>query len=955
MKTPLNTLLVLPRVKLGLGIAMISLLSFLHLQATTITGRVSDATSGSYLPGALVTVEGTGKSAVASDQGSFTISGLEPGTYRIRVSYLGYGSITESVNVGASGVSNVDIELGTGREIEELEALVIDGSAESRSRALQQKMSANNILEVISADRAGSLPDRNVADALSRVSGISLDVDGGEGRFVSIRGVEPNLNNVTFNGSTMAPPSVAGRTGRAMPLDIIAASQISEIEVVKSVTPDMDAQSLGGSINIKTVSAFDREQRFIFGAAEFGENLMLNKDISQFDLTMGDVFGPNREFGVAIMASYSERPFANTTLESEWEIEDGAGMLQTIVRDDDQGRRARLGLNLNLEYRPAGEDGDTRIYFRGLYNDFDQISSFTGLNTIARSDPISVTPDATVFNRVRWNITKQRQIREQEIVNLSLGGSHKFDNLTIELDVTYSESTEDVPENNSIQFRSDVNTPAGVVFQTSRFLPTFEDHGQLAANLNDIAHRRFRLEDSLVEEETWSPSIDLQYDFDDFMGNGWSGFFRAGFKYTDRDRFVDDNSVRPVGDLTVGDMNAAGPGVPFFDNQFFNPVTISFDRSFAFLDANPDLFEIDPSESISNSIEDDFDVTEEILALYAMINLDITPRLNIMAGFRYEDTDVELGAFEFREGDGIEPVAIPRSGEFSYDNWHPNFQAKYKLTDLQQVRFAFTSTIGRPAYEDASPISSLEFEILDDPVNSNFPLDGELETGNPTLDPFEAINIDLSYEFFLRSGGVLSVGLFYKDIDNPIFEFSEIRRDVVFDDLSFETLDVTETRNADSGEIKGIELNAQIPFSTFLPAESFLAAFGVDVNATFMDSEVNVFDREDENLPLFRQPDEVYNAALYYQRGGLDIRIAYNHKSESLWEISGNADEDIWSGDRHFYDLQASYRINPNFQIMANWKNITNETLERTFGQRDLNYTSTIFGSEIRVGTRFNF
>ena len=203
---------------------------------------------------------------------------------------------------------------------------------------------------------------------------------------------------------------------------------------------------------------------------------------------------------------------------------------------------------------------------------------------------------------------------------------------------------------------------------------------------------------------------------------------------------------------------------------------------------------------------------------------------------------------------------------------------------------------------------------------------------------------------------MLTAGIFQKEIDNPIYQFSSVDRDTIYNDLAFESIFRTQTRNADSASISGIELNAQLPFTTFFTSSNFLDGFGIDANATFISSDVKVFDREDEDLPFFKQPAEIINLAFYYQKYNFSARVAYNWQAESLDELDGNADEDRWDEDRKYLDIQASYKLNDTFTVYANWQNVYEDNKERTYGRKSGRIRrAEFYGSNLRVGTRFNF
>ncbi|MCZ6671933.1 MAG: TonB-dependent receptor [Verrucomicrobia bacterium] len=623
-----------------------------NLSAGDIEGFIRDSNTGRYLPGVEIEVSGTGRSAVTKRDGSYRISDVPSGNYTVVFRFIGYDSVSGSVNVPASGSATLSMEIGL--EFVELATFKVEGYREGRVLALQQKRTANNIMDIISADSVGSLPDRNVAEALARIPGISLDVDSGEGRFVSIRGIEPNFNNVTLDGVTLANPSVGGRQGRSMPLDVVGSGQVYQIEVIKTVTPDMDGNALGGTINIKSISAFDQPGEFLFGKLEIGDNSDVSGTLVDADLTWGNTFNDGK-VGVALSLHYSDRPYISHEIQANFDEEGGKFFPSAFETNPAEGDRERRGLNYNIEFHP---DDDTEFYIRGIYNTFTQDERQQEMQMNTRTDPIFVSPTVVEFTRMRFEQRDFKRSIKQTLFNITAGGSKKYDNLTVRSDVTYSFSEEDVPVIKSAQFRTgniDLKPEDGeqrFQMEFSGLYINFDDGGFRTDRMEEFGLRRFREEDSLVQEDTWTPRIDFEWDVADFMGK--RATIKTGAKFTSRDRFVNDNSQRPVNrSFNILDIAppAANSGFSMYGGRYVYPSTLDVDKAFEFLNANRSQFEIDPVESQSNSIEDDYDVSEDILALYIMATIQTTEDLSIIAGVRFEDTDATLKAFEFQEGE----------------------------------------------------------------------------------------------------------------------------------------------------------------------------------------------------------------------------------------------------------------------------------------------------------------
>ncbi len=946
-----RTALILRRTLLTIGVCV----SVLQVRATDLVGTVTDLSNQASLPGASVTIVENGRSAVTDATGRFHFDALAAGTYSLRVAYIGFDEKIATVTVPASGTTQTTIGLGEG--IMQLSEFRVEGYREGRSKALQQKRTAENIMDIISADSVGNLPDRNVADALSRLPGLSIDVEGGEGRWVTIRGIEPQLNNVTLNGATLATPDTDGRGGRAMPLDVVGSSQVSQIEVIKSVTPDMDGNALGGTINIKSGSAFDHNERLIRGSVEVGENNATSGSLYKVEGTFADRFGSKKDFGISASLHFSHRPFRADEIQGDFKTFNNQFYLETFELHPTEGERDRIGANLDLEYRP---EGGAQLYLRTIINSLSQEERQSQANFTLRRDPTFVTPTQVSVNRMRYDYRTAYRESEQYLFNITGGGSVKRGPLTLKGELTFSQAKEWNPVSINAQFRTGNVNQTNPLFTLGfdGFYPEF-DQSLPPANGALFPMRRLIDETRNIREDTWTPRFDVRWDSDRLLGSH-SGYLQAGVKYTHRDRFVDRESTRPnFEDETLASLGAADPGESLFDGRYRTNATVNVHRVFDFYRSNPDLFEVDPVDEATNEVEDDYDTQEKIQAVYLMGQIKLSDRLTLLGGARYEKTDATMKSFELRtEDDEIDGI-YPQSAEFGYDNFLPNLQARFQLADRRILRLAITGTIGRPRYEDTASQSILEYAPLVDPDNPAFPYTGTIDPiGNSDLQPYEALNFDLSFEQYLQKGGMVALAVFHKEIDNPIYSYRSTRDDYVYNGLGFETLELRSVRNADAGKVSGVEANAQLPFNSFL--DGWLGRFGIDLNASFIKSEATLNadpdNPRDLNIPFFRQPDRIYNAGFYYQGVRFSARVAYNYQSNSIREISDTPDFDIYRAEREQIDLQASFKLTERYRIYANWQNVTDEPTAETFGDRDDRIRrAQLFGWNAAAGIRFTF
>jgi len=939
----------------GFAAALFLSVGAAHVRAGDLVGLVIDSASRRALPGAVVTIAGSGRSVTTLPDGSFTLAGLPAGTYSIEVRYLGFDNKTTTVSVPTNGTETVEVRLGD--ETVVLDAFKVEGYREGRSRALQQKQNQTNISDIISADAIGNLPDRNVAEAVSRLPGVNLSLQQGEGRYVSIRGVEPNLNQVLIDGAVAAAPG-GTRLGRAVPLDTLGAGQVASIEVVKSVTPDLDANSLGGTLIIKTASPFDRKERFFSGSVGANYNESADKANLEARLSYSDIFGGGK-WGIAVGSSYDRRDYSN-----HW-IQAGGWNLRTINGSDvylpngfeikpEEGYQTRFGGNLTLEYRP---NKDTQFYLRPNYSTSKRFehtvevihSVDNAANRVTLLSPTRATFDGT---RTRTERRDFRGEREQELFSVSAGFKKVVGDFTIEPMVTLSKATEDRLYDNILAFRNSTGGTGPITLDWSSFEFSSVTVDPTIDVPSKYTLRRTREDYGIADEDTRTAKVDVTWSLDKTLGRNTS--VKSGFKYTERDRVTDLESRRlvPVGNWNLAALGTL-PSVSVYDGRFQSGFLIDHFPTFAYIRANPALTTPDPVDSAANSIEDDYQIDEYIYAAYAMGTMTFN-KFTLLSGLRWEKTDATIRAVEARFAGSTLLGRFPTSGSTSYDKLFPNVQGVYRFTDRLVGRVAVTRTIGRPAYEDARPLSNFRYDALGnaalDPVN--FPFSGTLSIGNPQLGPYDAQNYDVSLEWYVSGAGLLSVAYFRKEVDDPIYTYSETQERVRYNNIGLQTLGLTSRRNADQGEISGVEFNIYKPF-TFLPDP--FSGFGIDANYTLISSDLTIPTRMGEELPFFRQPESIVNVTLFYERGKFSGRIAWNRVDEQLYTLGSTVLGDIYLLPREQYDLQLRYRINDKFSIGASVRNLTREKEEYSYGIRQLVRSSRLLDRDYKVGLDFNF
>ena len=335
--------------------------------------------------------------------------------------------------------------------------IVVTGSRASRRNAVARKRDAPTIRDVVSSDQIGRLPDYNTAEAVQRLPGVTVETDQGEARYVIVRGVDPNLNQVTIDGNLVGVPEAEGRRTA---LDTIPSDLVAAIEVVKAVTPDYDANAVGGSINIVTPTAFDRAG----DTGSFTARGTYNDKSDRFGYGAAGLVAVKLDaadtFGVAVGGSYFKRFIESDLAEpiNYAVIAPGAIGAPGVTGPtayrfyDYRIMRERIGGILNIDWRP---NDDMRLYARTIYNEFTDEEDRNLFNfTFPRGTATVDSPTLVRFSRGQATREFRRNEQTQKLYNLSPGAELRFGDVSVDLNYTYSHAEEHTPVRNDIEFRS---------------------------------------------------------------------------------------------------------------------------------------------------------------------------------------------------------------------------------------------------------------------------------------------------------------------------------------------------------------------------------------------------------------------------------------------------------------------------------------------------------------------
>jgi len=813
----------------------------------------------------------------------------------------------------------------------DLDRIEVRAQLESQIRAVDLKRSSDAIEDAVSSDALGQYPDKNVAESLQRLPGISVTRDQGEGRFVVIRGLDANLNSVSIDGIAVGTPE---DSSRAAPLDVIPSDSTERLRVVKSPTPDMPGDAIGGAVLVESASAFDRDGRSLRGKIEASHQQLSGETSPKASFNYSEVFADT--FGIALGVNYQNRRFESDNTEVEYDNLDGDIDPQDVKPGDVtainlQSRkyeieRKRIGANLNMDWRP---NEYSKYYLRTLYSQFDDaetrqrvIYNFDDADMVATGTDqyrLDDLPADAIQKRMRYRTKKENTFAA------SLGGENKLTNAVVDYKIGYTRTEERVNDEMEARFELDADDMSGTLDQRSR-LPTYTLSSNDWMDNANYAFDRFVISPKQVNDEERSAQINVRFD-----GDNSSIKFGLLGRWRDRDVNVDESELRRGPDIDLASWTAADPehrhGVM---GQGMSSAAMR-----AYWAQNGSRYTARPQDVAGNaatSLEEDYTASEDIFASYAMGTWDIGA-LRIIGGVRVENTRFRAtgNSVELDDDDGytVSPVEANRS----YTNVLPGLHLRYDAADDWVLRASANKTVSRPSFGDISPRRAL---------NAG---DEALRLGNPQLDPYESKNIDLSVEKYIGSTGIVSLGLFHKSIDGYIVE-TVSQNDPVYDGL-----DVTRPINGRKATVRGAEFNWQQQLA-FLPG--VLDGLLAGASGTWLDTkfDAGIADREGEEFMLPRASKHVYSAHIGYEKYGLSTRLAAVYRSEYLDTVGAGRAFDIYVAPNTQLDFSLDYKFTPRISMYFEAQNLLDKPLELYQGTRSRTLQMEEYGRTYAVGLK---
>lgn len=883
--------------------------------AGRVEGTIKDEATKIPLEGAFISIEELNLKQESSRDGRFFFQEVPEGQYTLVAEYLGGTTYRKQIQVGEISLTKAQIEL-KGQGVEHIQVV---GQRGSLSKSLNRQRAANNLVSVLSADALGNFPDNNISEALQRVPGVSIERDQGEGRFVRIRGMAPDYNAVSMNGTRLPSPD---SNRRAVALDVVPSDLLQSIEVTKTLTPDMDADSLGGAIEVKSLSAFDRDDTYFNMSAEGSFDEMTESVNPKLAGSYSEIF--QEKLGVAIAASWYNRDFGSDNVETggKWSFDDPA-VLEKVEQRDYQINRERVGLGGNLDFRP---NDDNDLFLRTLYSSFVDTETRSA-NAIKWDD--GTLPDSP--NAAEATRSLKSREEDQSIISIVLGGESRFDTWTLNYQTSWSRGEADKPRYiGGSDFKGEFDD---VAYQDQSIPKITASEGFYSAD-------EYQLDNvEIAESNTVDTITSTKFD----LSKTWLVAERPvelkfGAKYSARVKenrediwIYEDFNEQGITDEQLS-MSQFSVAEPDYTIGRFGPS----------IAAAPvwDLVNSMDSAVAKNEIEsqiNDFNIDEDITAAYLMGYIDIDS-LRLLAGVRFEYTEMQSQGSGF---DGSKDEFFANNTDRDYQHWLPGFHLNYEWTDKTVVRASWTNTIVRPTFGQLAPGYLIEQD--DDELEASF--------GNPDLEALESMNWDASIEHYMGGLGVISTSVFYKDITNFIYEA----------DLGgygeYQDFDKAETYvNGDDADILGLELSYVQEFG-FMP-EGWSGLIFTS-NLTLSDSTAHISWQEDgeegRDIPLPSQSELTANASFGYENSYVSMRLSAAYKSKYLVEVSelDDADFDIHQDAHTQWDFVAKSFITEDITVYFKAINITDEPFYTYTGQSRYNAQYEEYGRTFQLGIQF--
>jgi TonB-dependent receptor len=896
-------------------------------QTAAIRGNVYDAISRDGLPGAYVAVNKTDLKRAANDKGNFEISGLAPGEYDVTIENIGYASITRHIVLHAGETFRLFAALNQNSKSLDEVTVVGRSDREQESGSRDREKYAVNITNVISSQAMARSPDINAANVLQRMSGITVQrSSGGDEAYAVIRGMEPRYNNTLVNGIKIASPD---SKNRFVQLDIIPSDILSSIEIHKSLTPDMEGDAIGGTVNMVVKDAPQAASFKMTGSIGYSQ-LFFDEKYIDFQKSGIQRLSPVQRHYPGYIPPASDFPRSNLDFQPRQApptgtfgfsytrrfMHDKIGVvLADNVQNQYYGNISSRANTTNVQDPTTLQTTDALRYldltnYRGYtqqlnnglvahidyaFSDRNRLSidNFYIYSYLAQS---RLSEDTTLLGTGRVGPgtgqvfpSDQSAVQRQHVENLKVAGQHVL-----------------VSKDNSRGLQTLSLDWAGVLSDAARHVPDLSSLGLDYLIKPDytrtVTHFDGVSQDWLNnDDKDYSGLVNLDYHK---KSKGQDLQLKAGGLYRTKTRYNNEDDYV----LHGFDTSAACYGCkPVWSNIYSVYLT-------ALNTTGTGTFNLN-----------NYKASEIVYAEYLMARYQ-TDKWEAGGGLRVENTSTD---WKIR----VQVQTAASSGNQTYQDFLPSAFLKLKLSAKQNLHFSYNRSISRPNYYELVPTGNLDIASSSE------------TSGNPFLLHSVADNFDLRYEIFPKGEQNLFLGVFYKNIKDPI-------------ELQVAGISGGNTDFALLNSPTATNYGAELAFT------QYWGKFGITGNYTYTHSAITSlkhhYDKTGTKVPIYEtrpmqgQTDHVVNLSLLYKdpRKGVFAQLAYGYQGKTLSQIQEIYQSDYYQRPMNTLAFSLEKDIHKHFTVFGKFNNLLN-TPSVQYVQKTLEVSRDVYRATYSIGFRY--
>jgi TonB-dependent receptor len=877
----------------------------------SLTGHVTDA-SHAVIQSAGVALT-PGSFTTTTDQlGNFSLAGLAPGNYTVAINSIGFNSQVKTVTITAGQNATMDVVMQVRSASEQV--VVSAESGQEAIEAVNEEITSPSIVQVMPFTQIMALPNANVADAVGRLPGVTLQRDEGEGVYLQVRGLDPRLTNVTIDGVTVPSPEALVRQ---VNLATIPADMVQGIQLYKTLSANQDADGVGGSVNLITKMAGE-QPTFNLGTTIGYTPIENGRYVGTADTTIGKRFLGDKRLGLIIGASYDYNGRGINDIEPSPDINPNGSAnpyYDNITLREYRYSRLRWGGVFGADYKL---NDHTTFVAHAMLSDFKDWGDKWYYEVQTNAKP---------------KFYESRRRPDFGIGTLSIGGNHSFTSSWITWGSAVSRSRELNSGGNPKVTYNPVSALKSWASSNCNYVgglngdPYRPQWSSVCMTPNATpADNIYNLSNYTMNQYVTTTGQSVQLNLQEWAAAGINYHFGShtatlefGGEFRNAHKF--QNAYTPTYDASSG-INAAQFQMGFDDGKYYDgtytmgPLT-NYTSQSQYFAANPGMFSLDVSDTHTGSDSNNFNLVERVSAGYVMNTMN-WDRFRLQMGLRLEGTQFRsLGYLVATNGSGTWVSTTPTTNSKAYWDPLPSVQARWQVAKMTAIRGVYARGISRPNPLDLTPYSNET-----DGGASQFSI------GNPNLQPTHSNNVDLLLEQEVKPFGLIEAGFFYKQLIDPI----------VAAFVPYQGQIATQNINPNNANIEGVEVSWQQKFSN-LPGN--LRGLGIMANYSYNVSNTNGLPGRTDSPSLVGTAKNSYNFEPSYELKRFTVHTGVSYNGSSIYAYqyynnaalpSGNTPGGITGplADNYFYphlqvDAQINARVFSGLELVVSGLNLNNE------------------------------